>query len=112
MLVSSASLMQLQIITLLLFTKRLNVCNQNEWENVWDFAEKYFGEKVQILVNNAEVKGAIGWKYCLEINLYGLMIGSFLARDRMGKTKVIDTLDKFNSNLKFSRFCTKNKDIS
>ena len=62
---------------------------QNEWETTWNSAEKSFGENVQILVNNAGVKAACGWKLCLDVNLYGVMMGSFLAKDRMGRTKVL-----------------------
>ena len=64
------------------------MCDQKEWETAWKCVEETFGQKVQILVNNAGVKAACGWKSCLEVNLYGTMIGSFLARDQMGKTKV------------------------
>ena len=64
------------------------MCDRKEWETAWKFVEKTFGQNVQILINNAGVKAACGWKFCLEVNLYGAMIGSFLARDQMGKTKV------------------------
>ena len=64
------------------------MCDRKEWETTWKCAEKTFGQKVQILVNNAGVKAACGWKFCLEVNLYGAMIGSFLAKDQMGKTEV------------------------
>ena len=67
---------------------RLNVCDRKEWETAWKCIEENFGQIIQILVNNAGVKAAFGWKSCLEVNLYGTMIGSFLARDQMGKTKV------------------------
>ena len=64
------------------------MCDRKEWETAWKCVEKTFGQNVQILINNAGVKAASGWKFCLEVNLYGAMIGSFLARDQMGKTKV------------------------
>ena len=64
------------------------MCDRNEWETAWKCVEETFGQKVQILINNAGLKAACGWKFCLEVNLYGAMIGSFLARDQMGKTKV------------------------
>ena len=64
------------------------MCDRNEWETAWKCVEETFGQKVQILINNAGLKAACGWKFCLEVNLYGAMIGSFLARDQMGKTEV------------------------
>ena len=39
-------------------------------------------------MNNAGVSPACGWKLCLDVNIYGVMMGSFMARDKMGKTKV------------------------
>ena len=50
--------------------------------------EKTFGKSIQLLINNAGVSPAFGWKMCLDVNIYGVMMGSFTARDRMGKTKV------------------------
>ena len=39
-------------------------------------------------MNNAGVNPVRGWKMCMDIMIYGVMIGSFMARDKMGKTKV------------------------
>ena len=55
---------------------------------MWEHTEKAFGEKVEVLVNNAGVNPKVGWKICLDVMIYGVMIGSFLAREKMGSSKV------------------------
>ena len=65
-----------------------NVSKQNDWEVTWNYVEKTFGKSIQLLINNAGVSPAFGWKMCLDVNIYGVMMGSFTARDRMGKAKV------------------------
>ena len=55
---------------------------------MWDHCETFFDGKVEVLVNNAGLNPSAGWKLCLDVMLYGVMIGSFLARDRMGLSKV------------------------
>ena len=55
---------------------------------MWDHCETCFEGKVEVLVNNAGLNPSAGWKLCLDVMLYGVMIGSFLARDRMGLSKV------------------------
>ena len=55
---------------------------------MWDHCETFFEGKVEVLVNNAGLNPSAGWKLCLDVMLYGVMIGSFLARDRMGMSKV------------------------
>ena len=55
---------------------------------MWDHNEKVFGDRVQVLVNNAGLNPSAGWKPCLDVMLYGVMIGSFMARERMGSSKV------------------------
>ena len=67
---------------------RCDVSNDDDWEATWSHAEKSFGGKVQLLVNNAGVNPNHGWKVCLDVMIYGVMMGSFMARDKMGKTKV------------------------
>ena len=67
---------------------RCDVTKEDDWEKIWSHAEDTFGDKVQILVNNAGVNPVRGWKMCMDIMIYGVMIGSFMARDKMGKTKV------------------------
>ena len=67
---------------------RCNVSKQSDWESTWSHVEEKFGGKVHILVNNAGVSPAFGWKLCLDVMIYGVMMGSFIARDKMGKSKV------------------------
>jgi len=66
---------------------RCNVADESDWMNTWSYTEKYFNGKVQILVNNAGVNPHHGWKTCLDVMIYGVMMGSYIARDKMGKTK-------------------------
>ena len=67
---------------------RCNVSKQSDWEVTWNYVEKSFGKPIDLLINNAGVSPAFGWKMCLDVNIYGVMMGSYTARDRMGKTKV------------------------
>ena len=71
------------------FISRCDVAQESDWESIWSHTEKAFNGKVQILVNNAGVNPARGWKMCMDIMIYGVMMGSYLARDKMGATKVI-----------------------
>ena len=68
---------------------RCNVSKQSDWEATWKYIEETFGDKIEILINNAGVSPAFGWKLCLDVNIYGVMMGSYVARDKMGKTKVL-----------------------
>ena len=76
-----------------IFHHRCNVTKQKDWEELWNHTEKTFAGKVQILVNNAGVNPSHGWKPCIDIMLYGVMIGSFMARERMGRLKVLIKLN-------------------
>ena len=67
---------------------RCDVTIQDDWEKMWNHTEQTFGGTVQVLVNNAGVNPSLGWKPCIDIMLYGVMIGSFMARERMGRLKV------------------------
>ena len=67
---------------------RCDVAKKDEWEATWTHAEQLLNGKVQILVNNAGVNPAHGWRTCLDVMIYGVMMGAYLARDKMGKTKV------------------------
>lgn len=64
-----------------------DVTDQKSFESLWSETEKIFGSPVDVLVNNAGVFHNAGWQKCIDINLKGLMIGTYLALDRMGKTK-------------------------
>ena len=68
---------------------RCDVAKESDWESIWSHTEETFNGKVQILVNNAGINPARGWKMCMDIMIYGVMMGSYLARDKMGATKVI-----------------------
>ena len=70
------------------FDCRCDVSKESDWVSMWDHCETCFEGKVEVLVNNAGLNPSAGWKLCLDVMLYGVMIGSFLARDRMGLSKV------------------------
>ena len=72
----------------MLLNFRCNVADESDWMNTWSHTEKYFNGKVQILVNNAGINPHHGWKTCLDVMMYGVMMGSYIARDKMGKTQV------------------------
>ena len=55
---------------------------------MWEHVETIFKSKVEVLVNNAGLNPSAGWKPCLDVMLYGTMIGSFMAREKMGTSKV------------------------
>lgn len=67
--------------------KKCDVAKEADWEAIWAHTEEAFNGKVQILVNNAGINPARGWKMCMDIMIYGVMMGSYLARDKMGATK-------------------------
>ena len=67
---------------------RCNVADETDWMSTWSHTENYFEGRVQLLVNNAGVNPHHGWKTCLDVMIYGVMMGSFIAKDRMGQTKV------------------------
>ena len=83
----------------LLYKCRCDVSKESDWEAAWSHAENTFNGTIQILVNNAGINPVHGWKLCLDVMVYGVMLGSFLARDKMGKTKVDNKLiDKTHQN--------------
>lgn len=60
-----------------------------EWENLWKHTEQKFGGKVELLVNNAGLNHELlSWRPSLDVMLYGVMLGTFMARDKMAVTKV------------------------
>ena len=60
---------------------------------MWQHTEKAFdGGKVEVLINNAGVNPSVGWKVCLDVMAYGVINGSFMAREQMGTSKVIATI--------------------
>eukprot|EP00095_Tigriopus_kingsejongensis_P001828 maker-scaffold10_size831480-snap-gene-4.13 protein:Tk01828 transcript:maker-scaffold10_size831480-snap-gene-4.13-mRNA-1 annotation:"15-hydroxyprostaglandin dehydrogenase" len=66
---------------------KCNVTDQQSFENLWDSTEGFFKAPVDVLVNNAGVTHMAGFEGCIDINLKGVMRGTYLALDRMGKTK-------------------------
>ena len=52
---------------IILFILRCNVSKQSDWESTWSHVEEKLGGRVQILVNNAGVSPAYGWKMCLDV---------------------------------------------
>ena len=79
---------QIVILYINIHFLRCNVSKQSDWEATWSYVEESFGAGIQILVNNAGVSPAFGWKLCLDVNIYGVMMGSYIAKDRMGASKV------------------------
>ena len=64
-----------------------DVTKQEEFTNLFDETEKYFESQVELLVNNAGVSPAkTGWRKCMDINIYGVMIGTEIALQRMSKS--------------------------
>eukprot|EP00088_Acartia_fossae_P036472 TRINITY_DN37697_c0_g1_i4.p1 TRINITY_DN37697_c0_g1~~TRINITY_DN37697_c0_g1_i4.p1 ORF type:complete len:316 (-),score=27.97 TRINITY_DN37697_c0_g1_i4:53-970(-) len=67
--------------------QKLDVTNESNFRSVWTETEKYFGNKVYCLVNNAGVMGEReGWKLCMDINLTAIMQTSNVATQKMGKS--------------------------
>ena len=58
---------------------------------MWEHTETVFAKKVEVLVNNAGLNPSAGWKPCLDVMLYGVMMGTFKARENMGSSKVNKT---------------------
>ena len=54
---------------------------------VWDEAETWLGGKVDVLMNNAGVFSRTNWRPMNDINMTGLLIGTYVAIERMGVTQ-------------------------
>ena len=65
-----------------------DVAKEDDWEQLWAHTESAFGGKVTLLVNNAGVNPKHGWTACINIMLTGVGYGTFLAIEKMGKSKV------------------------
>ena len=63
------------------------MAKENDWDNLWTHTESTFGGQVTLLVNNAGVNPTHGWKNCINIMLTGVGYGSFLAIEKMGRSK-------------------------
>ena len=57
------------------------------FSNVWDEAESWLGDKVDVLINNTGVFSRSNWRPMNDINLTGLLIGTYMAIQRMGLTQ-------------------------
>merc|ERR1712013_863217 len=64
-----------------------DVTKQEEWREVWEKAEKFFGGRVEVLCNNAGIFHKTEWKRTLDINLMGVAYGTMLAMEKMGVSK-------------------------
>jgi NAD(P)-dependent dehydrogenase (short-subunit alcohol dehydrogenase family) len=67
---------------------RCDVTVMDDWHRTWDKAVADLGGKVAVLVNNAGVNPSHGVRRCLDIMLSGVSDGTFLALDKMSKSKV------------------------
>ena len=68
---------------------------------MWEHVETTFNSKVQVLVNNAGLNPSAGWKPCIDVMLYGTMIGTFLARKKMGTSQVKITKNEIVNRIYF-----------
>ena len=64
-----------------------DVTKKEDWQALWTHAEQYFDRQVTLLVNNAGVGPEFNWKLCLDIMLYGMAEGTFLAIEKMSIAK-------------------------
>jgi NAD(P)-dependent dehydrogenase (short-subunit alcohol dehydrogenase family) len=70
-----------------------DVTNQDQFSTLFDEAEKYFKSKVELLVNNAGINPSVlGWRKCMDVNIYGVMIGMEIALERMTKSSSKGTI--------------------
>jgi len=64
---------------------RCDVTKQDELVALYDEAENYFKDKVDIWCNNAGINHTAGWKKCMDIDIMAVMAGTYLAMERMSK---------------------------
>jgi len=64
-----------------------DVTKQDQWNEVWEKAEKFFEGKVEALCNNAGIFHKTEWKKVLDINLMGVAYGTMLAIEKMGASR-------------------------
>ena len=63
-----------------------DVCNEEEFNNLFDKTEEFFKVScVDLLANNAGVNTNLGWRKCMAINIISVMLGSEIAQERMRK---------------------------
>ena len=74
------------------YIPRCDVTKEDDWQDLWTHAENILEGKVSILVNNAGIKPDLGWKPCVDVMLMGVGYGTFLALEKMGISKVHNSL--------------------
>merc|ERR1712123_451967 len=64
-----------------------NVTLEEEFRNLFNKAEEFFNVScVDILVNNAGINTNLGWRKCMEVNTWAVMMGTEIAMERMRKS--------------------------
>lgn len=61
-----------------------DVTRKEDWETLWSIAEKFFENKINVLVNNAGVSPLVGFDVCMKINLEGVLHGCNLFKEKLG----------------------------
>ena len=74
---------------------RLDVTKVDQWKEIYDHCEKFFGASVDILVNNAGIASANS-TLVIDVNLLGVVHGSAEFLSRYGKSKVRHIVQKLN----------------
>jgi len=64
-----------------------DVTKREQWEEVWEKAEKFFEGRVEALCNNAGIFHKTEWKKVLDINMMGVAYGTMLAMEKMGASR-------------------------
>ena len=64
---------------------RCDVALADDWQSLWTHAEQTFDSQVTLLVNNAGLFA--NWQKSLDIMLYGVCHGTWLAIDKMSVAK-------------------------
>jgi len=68
--------------------KRVHFCScdvtdDDQLANLFDQSEKYFGQPLDLLVNNAGINTNLGWRKCMQVNIMAVMSATEMALDRM-----------------------------
>ena len=69
-----------------------DVTKQNQFLNLYEQTEKHFKKDVELLVNNAGISPELGWRKCMDVNIYGVMIGMEIALEKMSKSSCKGTI--------------------
>jgi len=60
-----------------------DVTKDDQIENLFNSAEAFFQQSIDIFVNNAGVNPNVGWKMCMQVNLMAVMSASQMSVQRM-----------------------------